>query len=179
MARPASDARDRALAAAFTIAVRDGAASLTIGAVAEEADLSKGGVLHHFPTKDALVLALVESMVMQWEAAVEAQAETDPEPVGRYVRAFFEAITAPELTLVGRGMLAAVALNPDLLEPMRASYLRCQKRIAADGLDPVVAYQCILVADSLWFNAIFDLPAPPAEVVAALRDKLMASTRAT
>ena len=63
MARPASDARDRALAAAFAIVVRDGAASLTIGAVAEESGLSKGGVLHHFPTKDALVLALVESLV--------------------------------------------------------------------------------------------------------------------
>ena len=117
-------------------------------------------------------------MVVQWEAAVDAQAETDPEPVGRYTRAFFEALTAPELTLVGRGLLAAVALNPDLLDPLRQSYLRCQKRFAADGLDPTVAYECALVADALWFNSIFDLPPPPDEVVQALREKLIAATRA-
>ena len=177
MARPASDAAERALAAALTIVCRDGAGSLTMEAVAKEAGLSKGGVLHHFSTKDTLVRELVESMTRQWEAAVDAAAETDPEPVGRYVRAFMKALAEPALAVVGRGLLGAVALKPELLDPLRQSYLRCQKRIARDGLDPVDAYQCVLIADALWYGAIFDLPPPPEETLTKLRARLDAITR--
>lgn len=48
------------LDAADTVLLRKGARGLTIDAVAAEAGLSKGGVLHHFASKDALVAALVE-----------------------------------------------------------------------------------------------------------------------
>ena len=177
MARPAGDARERALDAAIAIVTRDGAGSLTIDAVAKEAGVSKGGVLHHFSTKDALVLEVVQRLTNLWEAAVDAQAETDPEPVGRYVRAFLVALSEPALTMVGRGLLGAVALNPELLDPMRETYRRCQKRIANDGLDLATAYQCILVADALWYGAIFDLPPPPDDALAELRERLVAATR--
>ncbi len=177
MGRPPSDARQRALEAAVAIVHRDGASSLTMDAVAKEAGVSKGGVLHHFPTKDALVLAVVERLTTAWEAAVQARAEMDPQPVGRFVRAFLDTMTDPALTTIGRGLLAAVALNPALLDPMRATYHRCQQRIANDGLDLASAYQCVLVADALWYGAIFDLPPPPKEVLADLRARLVASTR--
>lgn len=177
MARPGSDAPQRALDAALAIVCRDGAAALTIDAVAKEAGLSKGGVLHHYATKDQLIHELVLSMTKQWEAAVEAEAETDAEPVGRYVRAFLRALSDPGLAIVGRGLLGAVALNPALLDPLRESYSRCQKRIARDGLDPVVAYQCVLVADGLWYGAIFELPPPPKKVLNELQKRLVASTR--
>lgn len=176
MARPASDARDRALAAALTIATRDGAKSLTIDAVAKEAGVSKGGVLHHFPTKDALVREVVVTATHGWESAVEALCEQDPKPIGRYVRAFLAAMSDPTVVAIGRGLLAAVALNLDLIEPLRESYQRCRKRIENDGLDPVAAYQCVLVADALWYGAIFDLPPPPPAVLDALRERLIAST---
>ena len=177
MARPASDARDRALGAAVAIVCREGGGSLTIDAVAKEAGVSKGGVLHHFATKDALIHEVVTTMTASWEAAVEARVEQDKQPVGRYVRAFLDAMVDPNLVVVGRGLLSAVALKPALLEPLRETYRRCQKRIERDGLDPVVAYQCVLVADALWYGAIFELPPPPEEVLQALRERLIASTR--
>jgi AcrR family transcriptional regulator len=139
--------------------------------------VSKGGVLHHFPTKDALIGELVHSMTVTWEAAVEAKAAEDPQPVGRYVRAFLAALSEPALAIVGRGLLGAVALNPTLLDPLRESYRRCQKRIAADGLDMVTAYECVLVADALWYGAIFELPPPPADVLEKLQARLVEATR--
>lgn len=177
MARPATDLRERALAAAVTVVIRDGAVALTMDAVAKEAGVSKGGVLHHFSTKEGLVGEVVAALVEQWEAAVQAQADADPEPVGRYVRAFLEAMSRPELAQVGRGLLAAVAVNPELLDPMRQSYLRCQKKLEADGIDKVTAYQCILVADALWYGAIFELPAPPDDVLTELRRRCVEATR--
>src|SRR5205809_615370 len=47
------------LDAAEAVVVRQGIANLTLDAVAAEAGMSKGGLLHHFPTKDRLVEALV------------------------------------------------------------------------------------------------------------------------
>jgi AcrR family transcriptional regulator len=176
MPRRASDAADRALAAALTIVCRDGASALTMDGVAKEAGMSKGGVLHHFGTKDALVGELVMTMVNSFETTLEEKADEDPEPVGRYVRAFLAAMEEPTITEVGRGLLAAVALNPALIDPLRELFLRCQKRFARDGLDPVTAYQCVLVADALWYQAIFDLPPPPQEVLDELRARLIAST---
>lgn len=41
------------------IAGRDGIAALSLNAVAREAGVSKGGLLHHFPNKQALIFALV------------------------------------------------------------------------------------------------------------------------
>ena len=116
MARPATDLRERALAAAIAIASRDGAGSMSIDAVAREAGVSKGGVLHHFPSKEALVLEVVRHLTAQFAAAVEAEAERDLEPVGRYVRAFLRALADPNLVIVGRAMLSAVAHDLSLLE---------------------------------------------------------------
>lgn len=48
------------LDAAERLIRRSGTRTLTIDAVAAEAGLSKGGVLHHFASKDALICALSE-----------------------------------------------------------------------------------------------------------------------
>ncbi len=177
MGRPASGARDRALSAALAIVCRDGGKALTIDAVAKEAGVSKGGVLHHFSTKDALIREVVLSMTSAWEAAVQLRCDEDPNPVGRYVRAFLDAMRDPAIVTVGRGLLAAVALDLALLDPLRESYSRCHTRIENDGLDPVTAYLCALVADALWFGAIFNLPAPPAELLTELNERLLAASR--
>jgi AcrR family transcriptional regulator len=47
------------LEAAAAVLLKGGVRGLTIDAVAAEAGLSKGGVLHHYASKDALVVALV------------------------------------------------------------------------------------------------------------------------
>ncbi|WP_019905298.1 TetR/AcrR family transcriptional regulator [Methylobacterium sp. 77] len=63
MVKPRTRREDRAsiiLDAAESLIRRSGTRTLTIDAVATEASLSKGGVLHHFASKDALISALAE-----------------------------------------------------------------------------------------------------------------------
>ena len=179
MARPGSNIPDRVLDAALRIAAGEGGAALTIDAVAKAAAVSKGGVLHHFKTKDALVRGLVERLVVQFDQAVEFEQRGDKQPVGRYVRGFLRAMENPMLAVVVRALLAAVAHNPDLLQPLRDHFSRCHERIDADGLDPSVAYECVLVSAALWYEAIFQLPPPPEEIVIALRAKLLAKAQPT
>ena len=48
--------------------------TLTIDAVAREANLTKPGVVHHFSTKEVLVVAVVNRIIDRWEADLTAQA---------------------------------------------------------------------------------------------------------
>ena len=47
--------------------LRDGVARLTLEAAAAEAGLSKGGVLYHFPTRDALVAGMVSKIIEEFD----------------------------------------------------------------------------------------------------------------
>lgn len=60
------------LEAAGSVLRRGGARALTIDAVAAQAELSKGGVLHHYASKDALILALVERKLQHLRAGIAA-----------------------------------------------------------------------------------------------------------
>ena len=56
------------LDAAEAVVARQGIANLTLEAVAAEAGISKGGLLHHFRTKDRLIEALVTRAAENWRA---------------------------------------------------------------------------------------------------------------
>jgi len=57
---PPARTRERLLDAAAKVVHRDGAQALTLDAVAQEAEVSKGGLLYHFKSKNDLVNAMVE-----------------------------------------------------------------------------------------------------------------------
>ena len=59
IAAPTSDARTRILDAAETIVRARGVPGLTLEAAAREAGVSKGGLLYHFASKEALLAALL------------------------------------------------------------------------------------------------------------------------
>ena len=55
--------RARIRVAAAKVIERDGAGHLTLEKVAAEADLSKGGLLYHYPSKDALLQGLLDHLL--------------------------------------------------------------------------------------------------------------------
>lgn len=81
MARGSKISREDLLAAAERLVQSKGAAGLTIGALALEAGVSKGGVQTMFGTKEALVLDLVQHWLdreqAEFRTALEAQAKPD------------------------------------------------------------------------------------------------------
>src|SRR5215813_897027 len=82
--------RDKMLDAAEAVIARQGIANVTLEAVAAEAGMSKGGLLHHFPTKDDLLEALVTRCAENWRAYyMDAHAKTAEGP-GRMVRALLD-----------------------------------------------------------------------------------------
>lgn len=72
MSRP--DTRRRLLEAAARRSPPRGPGALTLDAVAGQVRVSKGGLLYHFATKEALVDGLVDDWLDRFETEIEAGA---------------------------------------------------------------------------------------------------------
>ncbi|MFX4293122.1 TetR/AcrR family transcriptional regulator [Streptomyces bohaiensis] len=89
--RPSS--RPLILDAALRITEREGITRLTLESVAEEAGLTKGGLMYHFRTREELLLAIQRHLVDTWEEQLRGELGGAPEEAddraraGAYVRA--------------------------------------------------------------------------------------------
>lgn len=143
----------------MAVAAEAGALGFTLDAVAAGAGLSKGALLHYFPTKTALLAALMEHMGEMFVREVEAEAARDPEPYGRNARAYLRNIlndaATPEDISIGRAMLAACTIDP----AMAGAWRKVTERLTADDpTDPAGADDALmlrLVADGLWLSDLF------------------------
>src|ERR1700722_6902125 len=91
------DTKRRIIDAAEEVVLRDGVARLTLDAAAAEAGLGKGGVLSHFPTRDALVAGMVGKIIEEFDRDIEGYMEQGEGP-GRFSRAHIRATMAPSTT---------------------------------------------------------------------------------
>lgn len=69
--------REQILEAATTLLAKHGYAAFRVAAVAQEAGVSLGGQLHHFPTKDSLVIAVLERLSARVLKLAERDASVD------------------------------------------------------------------------------------------------------
>ena len=122
--RGGATTKRRILDAAQQVVLRDGVGHLTLEAAADQAGLSKGGVLYHFPTRDALVAAMVARIIEQFEDDIAAYLPAPGTPEhgrpGAFARAYVRATMAPSPEgeeRLGAALLAAAAAEPELLVP--------------------------------------------------------------
>ncbi len=167
------------LEAAERVIVQSGVEKATIDQVAREAGVSKGGVLHHFPSKEAIVVGLVGALVAKFEAEVYAQQALDPEPMGSFTRAFLNAVAKSDdhCIEVFFALKAAFHNRPALQQLQRDAPLRWQARIEQDGIDPVCACVVRLAADGLWLAKLHRVAVPSDRYRSAVIDYLVALTR--
>jgi AcrR family transcriptional regulator len=183
MVRMSPDAlRNNLLDAAEAVVLRQGIAALTLDAVAVEAGMSKGGLLHHFPTKDRLVEAMVMRSACGWRGCYMEAYERAPEGPGRMARALLDHCLSDarswtkELQRSSSACFAALMQNPSLIEPMREAYADLHRRVAEDGLPPGVGETVAAAIDGLWLYWVLGLAevdqALVVRVRAALEDML-------
>jgi AcrR family transcriptional regulator len=110
------------LEAAESIVKMHGAAHLTFDELAKVSGVTRGGITYHFPTKEALLEALVARDVAQWARRLVSHREALGDVPGADVIAQLRSSVEPDperRRLIG-GMLSAVAHDPTLLKPVRA-----------------------------------------------------------
>lgn len=155
-----NDTRSKILKAATDVVLSDGILHLTIEAAAVQAGVSKGGLLYHFPSKDALVAGMVKYIMQNYIDNIEQNAEQDILQYGKWTRSFIKGTfeqSNPDKHM-DAALMAAATINPDLLKPIQDAYKQWQDHIEDDnGLDPINATIFRLAVDGLWFSEIFDL----------------------
>jgi AcrR family transcriptional regulator len=173
--RAAGETRDKLLDAAARLLLRD-PSKLTLDAVAEQAGVSKGGLLYHFSSKAQLLDAVVDRWEASFQERIDATAEAGP---GGWTRAYADVSAKegeddPHTREIDSGILAVLALQPERLEAVQARYEGWQERIASDGIDEVDATIVRLAADGLWFCELLGLGPPRGP----LREQVLARLRA-
>jgi AcrR family transcriptional regulator len=152
--------REEILESAVRVAIRDGLLGMTLEKVAREAGVSKGGLIYHFASKEALVREMLEYFWQQREQALLERIADDPNPRGRWLRALVDMLlsddTGPALTPLERdkfmaSLLAAALVNPELVKPVQ----QCRKqklraRILAEESDPMEHLMILLAVDGLF-----------------------------
>jgi AcrR family transcriptional regulator len=171
----AQETRETVLDAAIGVARRSGG-RFTVDAVAREAGVSKGAVLHHFRSKEALAAGMLERELNVFEALLDRKLAEEPadEP-GRWLRAYVKASfeAGPGDAGVNEALMAALATDPGLLEPFEGRFS------AEDGLGAARAAVVRHAVDGLVTAEIFGLGAPEGAEREALMRELIGLTRGT
>ena len=179
MKRPSTEKLpDALLDAAEAVVARQGIANLTMDAVAAEIGMSKGGVLHHFPSKDRLVEAMVVRSAEGWRAHFTRAYDLMPPGPGRMARALLHHCLSGEegwtrdLQRGSSACFAALAQNPSLIAPMRDVYSELHERLAHDGLPPGVGEAVGTAINGLWLYWVLGLVPVKQELIVKVRRAL-------
>lgn len=171
--------RDRLLNAAEQVVARDGVGNLSLEAVAREAGVSKGGLLYHFPSKSALVTAVVERLGERCAVDQDEAFAQDLRGVGAFTRAYLTARAEPpdpHDEPIHTALLAAAGTDPQYLDPIRKRFAEWQARLESDGIDPALAMIVRLAVDGMCLCNLLGLPVPQGQLRRRVLDELIAMT---
>ncbi|WP_262032515.1 TetR/AcrR family transcriptional regulator [Microvirga sp. Mcv34] len=144
--------RDKILDAAAELIREIGSGRLTLDGVAERAGLSKGGLLYNFPTKEALLQAMIQRLIDEVQTEKELLRET--EPAGPNLEARLQIGTCLKMRKgkmreIATGMLAASSENPSLLDPVRKVLRSVRQDLKRESDDPEAALLAWLAVEGL------------------------------
>jgi len=184
--RTAAETRQQVLrAAAEVVAERGGSAGLE--EIASRAQVTKGGLLYHFGSKEALMRAVAQGLLDEFEDDVtaalthegDAEESGTPEP-GRltraYARATLHSAADAERTRRATTLLVHLQTDPAVAAMMQADAERWRERLLADGLDPLVATLAIAAADGICMAPLYG-DAPLVEDRERVLEAVLALTR--
>jgi len=159
-----NDVLTRILDAAEALVRERGVAGLTIEAAAQGAGVSKGGLLYHFGTKEALLIAMLERLGKIMAADVDAMIAQQPPGPGQVTRAVLEwafgdmaDVINERCDRIAAVFLAAFHHDPALLNPARAIIADLRKALAVDGLANGNGMAIMAAGDGLLMARIFGL----------------------
>jgi len=169
--------RAHLMEAAAEITIERGLPGLTLDRVARRAGVSKGGLIHHYPNKQALVRGLFQHVLDLFEGALQQHIAEDPCPRSRFTRAYLAVTVQLDERLPSGKLFGACALAMSLEKTITTvwkDWLR--DRLTRYGEDPAcpVREMARLTADGVWVADCTGASSLTSERRKALKDHLMA-----
>jgi AcrR family transcriptional regulator len=169
-------ARDAVLDAFEALLIEVGERAATLDAVARKAGVSKGGLLYHFPNKEALIAVLLDRLEGLAKADADAMASASEGAAAYFIRSSVWADTPLDRAIVAATRLAEVA-HEETRRRFAAIQQRWLDEIAAD-VGPGLAKAVLYMGDGLYFNAMLSVaPAPEGGAAADVEELLAALER--
>jgi AcrR family transcriptional regulator len=171
--------REKLVLTAAKLIVERGAGALTLDAVAAAAGVSKGGLLHHFPTKEALIQGmlahLTEQFVRRQDALLAREAPGTP---GRWLRAYIDISLAEfeEIGMLDQAITHLVTINPELRTQLEQDLSYLDDCARNDGLPYSLATLIRLACDGYWLGCINGMPLVTGADLVQLRARLIEMT---
>ncbi len=174
--RQSEQTKNAILDAANRVLVQAGAESFTLEAVALEANVSKGGLLYHFASKNALISGMIARSIERIDATLSEEIErANGDYLTAYIRASFRTMADPEQ--VSRAIQAAIVRDPALLNPLRERFERIQLEMMQRAPTPALGLLVRLSMDGMWFSEQYQFAPPDSSQREELQSLLMKIVR--
>ena len=113
---------------------------VSVAEIAAAADVSKGGLLHHFSSRDSLVLAVIEDIVDSFRNEVHANVDLSEDRPGKLLRGYVRALTgnSPTVTVMfsPTSAINTLSITPAIDEVLQRDAQMWRAAFAADGIAP-------------------------------------------
>jgi AcrR family transcriptional regulator len=163
---------------AARITLEQGLSKVTFQAVADAVGVTKGGVMHHFATKDTLILEVFYDAMTKFEAEVNAAMAKDPVSYGSFTRAYIDATISlgekGQAEFNSQATLYVLMLGDRMLRERWAEWSNEQlkKYAATDNSETLCMVR--LVADGIWLS---DFSGIDISDKASIRERLINMTQ--
>ena len=152
MGRHSDNAREKIIDIAEQVVIEHGARHLTFDVLAAKSGISRGGLLYHFPHKEALLKAMLDRHI---ERSAESRAKKRSElPKGAEREIVAHVLSALERKVKRQNVgatafFALAAHDPGLLAPIKERYRTFMRELTRSGLRFDRAAAIALATDGL------------------------------
>jgi AcrR family transcriptional regulator len=170
--------RERLIQTAIQTLRAQGLSGLTLDTVAREAKVSKGGLLHHFPSKDALAEAILRWLMDDFSARVQACYDAEDEGAGRWLRAYVRASFAEDTLPLEVLMLLMSGLtqNAAIMSIIQQDAEQWRVRLITDGIPAARAHVIRQAADAWYTERLFNTQSNDTMMRQSILDELITLT---
>lgn len=158
-----------------SIVLEKGLSGLTLDGVAKGAGVSKGGLLHHFPSKQHLIDALITSIHQQFVEKLKRASDADPDEVGKLTRAYLLAGTMDRDDNAARlcNVISVEDRGNQTMKSLWSNFLSSMLDPKnSGGADPVMLAIVRLATDGLWLAELEGVFVGPRELRQAIVQRL-------
>lgn len=171
--------RRNLLDCAARLAAEQGVAALSVQAVADAAGVTKGGLFHHFPSKQALLEAVMADLLAALDCEIDDLLSQDCEGFGRFTRAYVNAVFSDRGRDSGKqwAAISVSMVGEPSLRRMWNSWIEGRLARHKETDSGVVLELVRLAADGIWFADLLTDDGRAGGDRAALRARMIAQTK--
>ena len=144
--------RDRIVDAFQDLLIDQGERAATLDAVAQRAGVSKGGLLYHFGSKDALIEGLTQRLGELVDADIAVMRVDPAGPIDYFIRTSVSMEGEFDRCIVAAARLAQGA-HPAARDALKSAQAEWLGVISETVHDPAIARTIMLIGDGIYYNS--------------------------